>query len=132
MSEDNLAHARRDVAAIEAGATGDALAAFFAPDVVITEMPNRFAPRGQRRELPALLAGAERGRQILRDQRYAIVSAIAQGERVAVELDWSATTAVELGPIAPGTALRAHIAIFLDYRDGRIAAQRHYDCYEPF
>jgi ketosteroid isomerase-like protein len=26
--------------------------------------------------------------------------------------------------------LRAHIAAFLDFRDGKIIAQRNYDCYE--
>jgi len=26
--------------------------------------------------------------------------------------------------------LRAHIAAFLEFRDGRIIAQRNYDCYE--
>jgi ketosteroid isomerase-like protein len=28
--------------------------------------------------------------------------------------------------------MRAHIAAFLEFRDGRIVAQRNYDCYEPF
>jgi ketosteroid isomerase-like protein len=28
--------------------------------------------------------------------------------------------------------MRAHIAAFLEFRDGKIVAQRNYDCYEPF
>src|SRR6185503_12849371 len=57
----NLDFARRYIAAIEAGATGDALAPFFTPDVVITEFPNRFSPNGRTSDLPAALAAAERG-----------------------------------------------------------------------
>jgi ketosteroid isomerase-like protein len=26
--------------------------------------------------------------------------------------------------------LRAHLGVFLEFRDGRIVAQRNYDCYE--
>jgi hypothetical protein len=40
----SLALARKFLAAIEAGATGDALAAFYAADVVQEEFPNRLVP----------------------------------------------------------------------------------------
>jgi ketosteroid isomerase-like protein len=132
VTASNLEHARRYIDALAAGATGDALAGFFTPDVVVTELPNRFTPTGARRALPELLAGAERGRRFMRDQAWRLLSAVAEGDRVALELDWAATVAVDAGALAAGTRMRAHVAVFLDYRDGRIAAQRHYDCYEPF
>jgi len=31
-----------------------------------------------------------------------------------------------------GGTMRAHVAIFLEFRNGKIVAQRHYDCYEPW
>ena len=124
--------ALRYVAAIAAGATGEALAAFYTPDVVITELPNRFTPNGARRTLAESLAAAERGAKFMRDQRYEIVSALADGDRVALEFDWRGTVAVDVGPLAAGTVMRAHVATVLELRDGKIAAQRHYDCYEPF
>jgi ketosteroid isomerase-like protein len=51
---------------------------------------------------------------------------------VAVELHWNGTLRVPFGKLEPGAVMRAHIAAFIDVRDGRIAAQRNYDCYEPW
>jgi hypothetical protein len=34
--------------------------------------------------------------------------------------------------LAPGTGMRAFVAMFLTFRDGKIATQRNYDCYSPF
>jgi ketosteroid isomerase-like protein len=28
--------------------------------------------------------------------------------------------------------MRAHFAVFIELRDGKIAEQRNYDCFEPF
>ena len=128
----NLDTARRYIAALEAGVTGDALAAFFTPDVVITELPNRFRPTGGRSELPAILEAAERGQRVMRRQRYEILSIVGDGDRVALELDWTGVLAVPVGTLQPGAEMRDHVAVFLEYRDGLIAAQRHYDCYEAF
>src|ERR1041385_2914200 len=128
----NVELALRYIAAIEAGATGETLAAFFTPDVVITEMPNRLNPAGALSELPAILAAAERGQMLMKDQRYEVRSAIGHEEHGAVELEWSGTIAVPGGPMARGTRMRGHVAVFLEFRDGKIAAQRHYDCYDPF
>lgn len=44
----NVDLARRYLTAIERGATGDDLAAFFAPNVVQQEFPNRLMPTRQR------------------------------------------------------------------------------------
>jgi ketosteroid isomerase-like protein len=128
----NLELVHRYLRALEGGAIGDALAAFMHQDVVQHEQPNRIVPRGARHNLAEMLAGAERGKKNVASQRYDVRSAIAQGDTVAVELDWTGTLAVPLGPLQAGHELRAHIALFLKLRDGRIASLRNYDCYEPF
>jgi ketosteroid isomerase-like protein len=128
----NLAAARRYFAAIEAGATGDALAAFFTEDVVQEEFPNRLVPAGARRDLRALLDGAERGQKVMRSQRLEIQSEMANGDRVALEVIWTGTLAIPLGSLPAGGEMRARFGVFLDFRDGRIAAQRNYDCFDPF
>jgi ketosteroid isomerase-like protein len=124
--------ARRYIGAIEAGATGEALAAFFTPDVVIVEYPNRFSPNGRTSDLAAALAAAERGKELMRDQRYAITSMTAMENRVVLEVDWTGVVATPLGALPAGAAMRDHVAIVLEFRDGKIAAQRHYDCFDPF
>ena len=130
--ETNLETARRYVAAIAAGATGEKLAAFYTPDVVQEEFPNRLVPNGASRGLAGLLEGAARGKELMSAQTYEVHSALADGDRVALEVTWTGTLAVALGSLSAGSTMRARIALVLDFRDGKIAAQRNYDCYDPF
>jgi ketosteroid isomerase-like protein len=128
--------ARRYLAAIEAGTGGggapDGALAFYHPDVVQEELPNRLVPTGARRDLAALREAGARGRQVLRAQRYEVRSALAAGDRVALELVWVGTLAVPLGTIPAGGEMRAHFGVFLDYRGDLIVGQRNYDCFELF
>ena len=128
----NLETARQYLAAISQGATGDALAQFFAPDVTQEEFPNRVSPDGKRRKLAAILEGAERGQKVLSGQRFEIRSAIATGDRVILEVLWVGTLAIPFGTIPIGGEMRAYSAMFLEFRDGKITAQRNYDCFEPW
>jgi len=132
LEQQNLAHAIEWVRAIESGQTEDALERFVTPDVIHEDMPNKIFPNGVRSDLPAMRAGAARGKALMRSQRYDIVSAIASGTAVAMQLDWTAELAVPVGTLAPGDTMRAHVAIFMEFRDGRICHQRDYGCYEPF
>jgi ketosteroid isomerase-like protein len=117
---------------LENGVTGEALAAYYAPDVVQEEFPNRLVANGARRDLAAILAGAERGQQALQKQRFEVRSAVAGGDQVALEVLWVGTLAVPMGSIRAGGEMRAHFALFLDFRDGQIVGQRNYDCFDPW
>jgi ketosteroid isomerase-like protein len=132
MESKVLERTRRYFAALEAGATGEALAAFYAPEVVQEEFPNRLNPHGARRDLAAILDAAERGRQVMAAQRYEILSAVAEGDRVAVEFRWAGTLAVAVASLPAGAEMRGRFACFLEFRAGRIVAQRNYDCFEPW
>jgi ketosteroid isomerase-like protein len=132
MSSANLEIVKRYLRAIEAGATGGALAAFYAPDVVQEEFPNRLVPNGARRDLAALLEGAERGQRVLRAQRYEILGAVEARDTVALEVQWTGTLAVPLGALPAGGEMRARFAVFIELRDGKIARQRNYDCFDPW
>jgi ketosteroid isomerase-like protein len=129
---DNLAAARGYLAAIEQGATGDALAAFFCEDVVHEEFPNRLTPRGAKSDLRAILAAADRGQRVLAGQHYELVHAVAAGDCVALEAVWTGTLAAPVGPLPAGAAMRARFAVFLWFRDGKIVRQHNYDCFDPF
>ena len=129
---DLLVLAKEYLSAIERGATGDELAAFFRPDVVQVEFPNRLLPHGATRDLAAILDGALRGQQVVRDQRFQVVNGIVAGRRVALEVTWSATLALTIGTLPAGGEMRARFAVFLEYRDGRIARQHNYDCFDPW
>ena len=132
MSTTNVDTAVRYLQALEQGAVGEALAAFFHPEVEQREYPNALYRNGQTRGLQALLEGAERGRKLLSSQRYTVRSTLAQGDSVALEVDWTGTLAVPVAKLPAGATMQASLGVFLTFRDGRILSQRNYDCYEPF
>jgi len=132
-----MARSRTDIAktylaALEAGATGDALAAFFTDDVVQEEFPNRLVPAGVRRDLAALLDGAVRGQKVMRAQRFELLAAVENGDTVALEVQWTGTVAVALGSLPAGGQMRARFAVFLEFRGDKIARQRNYDCFDAW
>lgn len=128
----NLALIHAYLEALQAGIVGDALAAFFTDDAQQVELPNRLNPDGGVSDLATVLHRAEQGQKLLRSQTYEIRSALAQGERVAVEALWTGTLAVPLGTLAAGANMQAHFAMFFELQDGRIRRQRNYDCFEPW
>ena len=81
--EHNLNRVRDYLAALERGDSGESLRVFFTDDMQQIELPNRLNPKGQQSDLAGMLARSQQGKKVLRSQRYEIVSAIAQGERVA-------------------------------------------------
>jgi len=129
---DNIAIARRYLEAIENGAEGAALAEFFTKDVIQEEFPNRLSPIGQHRDLKALLDAARKGKRVIRAQKYEVLNAIADGDNVALEVFWSGLIAVPLEGLPANSQLRAHISIFLEFKDGKICRQHNYDCFDPW
>jgi ketosteroid isomerase-like protein len=129
---EHLELARQYLAALEAGAVGDDLARFFAPDVQQIEYPNRLVPQGATRGLDQLLEGASRGRQILRGQRFEVRAAHATGDVVILEVLWVGRLAMTIGRLGAGDDMRAHFCVVLEFRDRLIVRQRNYDCFDPF
>jgi ketosteroid isomerase-like protein len=123
---------RAYVAAVEGGAVGDDLAAFYHPDAVQYEFPNRLIPRGAQRDLAAILDGAERGVKLMDRQIYDIHTLTEVGDRVILEYTWTGYPRTPVGAVRPGEAMRARICQVIEYEDGLIIRQRNYDCFEPF
>lgn len=118
--------------ALAEGECGSALARFFTGDARQIELPNRLNPTGQESDLATMLRRSEQGRQFLQRQSFELLSGIESGERVAVEALWTGVLAAPLGTLAAGAQMRAHLAMFFEFRDGRIHRQRNYDCFDPF
>ena len=126
--------ARMDIAnaylrAIEEGAT---TRDFFTDDAVQEEFPNRLNPNGGRSDIVEMQARGERGRALVRWQRYDIVGAFESGDTVILEVNWSAAFNVAIASLAPGDTMRARFAVFLEFEGDRIRRQRNYDCFDPF
>ncbi|MEV6491649.1 nuclear transport factor 2 family protein [Actinoplanes sp. NPDC051633] len=122
---------RRLIDALERFASSGELREFWHPDGEQVEHPNVMSPGGRRRALAGVLAGADTAATIVRDQRMEILDVIESGDRMAVQLHWTAIAARDLGPIREGTTLTAHIGQFLEFRDGKLLRLSTYDCYEP-
>jgi len=128
---EHLDLARRYLRSIEEGTSGD-VAAFFAPDVVAQWYPHKLAPKGMTADLAAMRAASERGKTLMTRQTYEVRNALAAGDQVALEILWVGVLAVPFETIPAGGEMRAHFAMFLEFRDGKIIHQRNYDCFEPW
>jgi ketosteroid isomerase-like protein len=129
---DHAAFVRRYLGAISAGATGAALAAYYDPEAIQEEFPNRLNPTGVSRNVAAILEGAERGKKVLAGQNFDVRAIMAGGERIAVEVIWTGKLAVPVGNLRPGDEMKARFAIFIEMRNGKIFRQRNYDCFDSF
>ena len=127
----NLEIARQYLKALEAGATGQALTEFFDPEATQREYPNQLSPQGGCQRLPSILEAAERAARTFIMQDYTILQELAIQNRVVLEVFWEGTLAVAWQSLAPGSTVRAHIAICLEFRNGKIMEQRNYSCFDP-
>ena len=129
---DNLEVTRRYLEALEVGAYDTDLAEFFTEDVIQEEFPNRLSPIGVHRTLSDILEAARKGRQILRAQKFEIMNAIVDGDRVALEVFWSGLLAAPVDTLPADAQMRAHFSMWLEFKDGKIARQHNYDCFDPW
>ena len=130
--EANVALVQSYFGTIRNGVDPEEIADFYAPDFVQTEFPNLFAPNGASRDFKGLQEAAERGKSTMSSQRFELLNVFADGSTVVVEAEWSGTLAVSIGDLESGTVMRARFAQFLELQDGRITAQRSYDCFYPW
>ena len=129
-AEANLATARAYLKALEENRPQDARA-FFADDIVQVEHPNLLKPKGDRRDAAMMAADGQRGLKILERQTYEVLNAVADGDRVALEVLWTGVLAIPLRDLKPGDAMTCWSGVFLDFRDGKIVGQRNHDCFPP-
>ena len=106
--------------------------AYLSPQIEQIEYPNRLNPNGGKSNLDEMRERAEKGRGMVRAQRYEVRRSYEQGDTVILEVDWSATFNVPVGALQPGEPMKARFAVFLEFEGERIRRQRNYDCFEPF
>lgn len=69
---------------------------------------------------------------MITEQRYVIRQALESGDTLALDVDWTATLKLPLGQTPAGGRLKARLAMFVHFRNGKICEQTNFDCYEPF
>ena len=107
----------------------DGVAALLHPAIEQHEYPNQLVVHGATRDRDQLLQGLEAGRRAVRQQRYEILDALVDGDRVALRVRWSATLGVPLLGKQVGERLEARFGVFLRVVEGRIREQHNYDCF---
>jgi len=134
MGSPNVVLAEEYLRAVESMGPPEDVARFFAADIEFHEFPNRIAPHGRVRRRPDLQAAYGQAQKLLRSQRYAVRRIVENGDDVAVELEWTGVLAVPVAAmnLEAGHEMKAFVAMFLTFRDGKIVSQRNYDCYPPF
>ncbi len=130
-SASNLEKAKQYLKAIENRTLGSN-AGLFDAEVIMEQFPNRIYPNGLRVGLAEMMQGAEKGKKLLASESYKITNELANGSSVALEVLWTGKLAVQFGTLAEGSEMRAHFAMFLEFRDGKIIRQRNYDCFDPW
>jgi ketosteroid isomerase-like protein len=131
MESSNVIAARRYLRAVESLGPAEDVAAFYAPDVVFREFPNRISPKGRVAGIAEMGEAWKRGRQLLRSQTYNVQRIVEAGDELAVELEWTGVLATPVMTLPAGAEMKAFVAMFLTFRDGKIVSQRNYDCYPP-
>lgn len=123
---------RSFLAALSDGQSGAALEAFYHADARQTEFPNLLTKATTVRDLAQLKEASERGKAVIRRQSYELTRVFAAEEGVVIEAVWTAELAIPLGKLPAGGEMKAYFAQVYEFRDGKILAQRNYDCFEPF
>jgi len=134
MGSPNVELAREYLRAVESMGPPENVARFCADGMEFHEFPNRIAPLGRVRRRGDLQTAYGQAPKLLKSQRYEVRRIVENGDEVAVELEWTGVLAVPVAAmkLEAGHEMRAFVAMFLTFRDGKIVSQRNYDCYPPF
>lgn len=96
-TQELIERAKAFMRAVASMAPAHEIEAFYAPDVVQEEFPNRLLPNGALRDLAALREAGEKGRKVMSAQTIEIVNAVGSGECVVLEAIWTGTLAIAMG-----------------------------------
>ncbi|MDP5225963.1 MULTISPECIES: nuclear transport factor 2 family protein [Arthrobacter] len=118
------------VAAVGRQAPVDELAAFLTDDFHLLEWPNALTPERSMRNRTQVLKGLEQSHLVVGEQEHTVRRVVADGDTVVVELDWEATSRMDLPHWSVGDRMKARILSVFTVRDGLIAALDSFDSYE--
>ena len=116
------------MAILASAGNAEAIAPFFAPEACEEEFPNRLLQLGAMRDLDELKKARTRSLTFLSSEGYELLSTMAGGSTVALEIAWTGVVRRGTDLHVEGQKLAARLALFLQFRDGLIVSQRKYLC----
>ena len=132
MKSANLDIVHEFLQAISQGKSGDELKDFYDEDVIQTEFPNLLTRKTIKRNLNDILDASIRGKQVISSQNYEIIKSYAVDDFVIIEAIWTGILAVPVGKLAAGDKMKAYFSQIFEFKNGKIIAQKNYDCFEDF
>ncbi|WP_426002725.1 nuclear transport factor 2 family protein [Paenarthrobacter sp. NyZ202] len=129
MSNSTLDHVIGFVRTVEAGGGAEDIRPYLDPEFTLTEWPHALSKMGSTRNLEQTLTGADDSKSIVADQKFEIVRTTCEGNRVVLEMNWSARLLLDLPHWDAGETIRARSTAVFELRDGLIVSQDTYDCY---
>lgn len=132
MTSSNSNRAQEYLRSIGAGESIEKVFEFYSPEVVIQRFPNRIAPQGRVPRAADLRAAYELGRKICNRKRTECRGFSRLEMKWRWSWRWSGILAVPAMGLAAGSEMKAFVAMFLTFREGKIVSQRNYACYPPF
>jgi hypothetical protein len=126
----NVARARQYLKGLECGPSGDELAKFFAPEIVLEIFPGKFFPNGSRDDYLDFCRGRAR-QKVMTSQKYEIRNEVASGDKVALEIDWMGTLACLFKPYQKEAKCGPTSLHSSNSRTAKWFPQGNYDCYQP-
>lgn len=132
MENKNLELAIEFIKAVSEGKMGEELNNFYDEAAIQIEYPNLLTKKIIERNLESIKDASIKGQQVISRQNYEIVKAYSCGDTVIIEAIWTGRLAIPLGKLKAGDEMKAYFAQIFEFRDGKIAKQRNYDCFENF
>ncbi|MFN2638494.1 MAG: hypothetical protein ABR585_15980, partial [Gemmatimonadaceae bacterium] len=65
-------------------------------------------------------------KRTVRAQKFDVLSSIVDGDLIALEIFWSGLLAVPVDTLPADSEMRAHVSMWLEFRDGKICEVRAY------
>src|SRR3984957_2101760 len=134
MGSANVELAREYLRAVESMGPPENVSRFYSNDIEFHEFPNRIVPHGRVRRRPDLQAAYGQAQKLLSSQRYEVRRVVENGDEVAVELEWTGVLAMAVPAmdLPAGHEMKAYVAMFLSFRDGKIVGKRTSYFHPPF
>ena len=82
--------------------------------------------------MKGILTAARQGKKTLRAQKFDVLNSIVDGDNVALEVFWSGYLAEPVDTLPADSEMRAHLSVWLEFRDGKISRQHNYECFDPW
>lgn len=105
---------------------------YISESIIQTEYPNQLNKKGQVSDYSDTLRRLKAAKGIIYDQKYNVRNYMETEDQAVVESLWEGKIVADMGPFKKDQLLTANFCMFFTIENGKIVAQRNYDCFQEF